>query len=146
MWWSVLYLSEFLLPDIDTETVDSSSIESTFCHPLTRHFLMMSWTCNKCERTFLWGCVCVCVLVKWEHKFFIYKLLLLDNFNSTTYSTRGRGSSQQPGTPKPKCFLVVFPEAGVMISGVIVHLLCISVILPSCVDRYIFYRDIHICV
>lgn len=42
-------------------------------------------------------------------------------------------------------YLGLFPMAGIMVPGVIVHLLCISVILPSCDDRYIFYKDIHIC-
>lgn len=31
------------------------------------------------------------------------------------------------------------PLAGIMVPGVIVHLLCIRVILPSCDDGYIFY-------
>lgn len=41
-------------------------------------------------------------------------------------------------------YLGLFPLAGITVPGVIVHLLCISVILPSCDDRYIFYKDIHI--
>lgn len=35
--------------------------------------------------------------------------------------------------------LFFFPLAGIMVPGVIVHLLCIRVILPSCDDGYIFY-------
>lgn len=48
-------------------------------------------------------------------------------------------------TKMTQMYLGVYPLAGIMVSGVIVHLLCISVILPSCEDRYIFYNDIHIC-
>jgi len=44
-----------------------------------------------------------------------------------------------------KTYLGLFPLAGIMVPGVIVHLLCISVILPSSDDSYIFYKDIHIC-
>lgn len=36
--------------------------------------------------------------------------------------------------------LALFPQAGIMVPGVLVHSLCISVILPSCDDRYIFYK------
>lgn len=40
---------------------------------------------------------------------------------------------------------VHFLLAGITVPGVIVHLLCISVILPSRDDRYIFYKVIHSC-
>lgn len=49
------------------------------------------------------------------------------------------------GSEAAQTYRVFFPLAGIMVPDVIVHLLCISVILPSCDDRYIFYEDIHIC-
>lgn len=75
---------------------------------------------------------------------FIYRLL----FNDIATTYRGMRSSDffPTGQRQLKAFLgLFFPLAGIMVPGVIVHLLCIRVILPSCDDRYIFYKDIHIC-
>lgn len=91
--------------------------------------------------------VCVCVYGLFGNKFFIYRLLLLDDI-TTTYQGIRPSISQEAfltGQRQLKHILGLFPLAGIMVPGVIVHLLCISVILPSCDDRYIFYKDIHIC-
>lgn len=92
-------------------------------------------------------CKCVCQWVVWKHKLFINRLMLLDD---VTTDEQGRRSSVLleaflSSQRQLEMYLGLFPLAGIMVPGVIVHLLCISVILPSSDDSYIFYKDIHIC-
>lgn len=100
----------------------------------------MLLTCNKSERKCTCVRLCVCVYELFEDQKslsigYCYWMI------PPPQPTRGSFSDRTRAT---QTYLGLFPLAGITVPGVIVHLLCISVILPSCDDRYIFYKDIHI--
>ena len=160
MLWSVLYFCQVYCSRHSRLTVGSSdylTFQSSIYSPTQKRFIMMLLTCNKCgrKRVQLYVCVCVCMCVclwvVWEHKFFIYRLIVIGRYHhhlpgdEVVKFYRKFFFSRPDEDNSKKTYLGLFPLAGITVPGVIVHSLCISVILPSCDDRYIFYKDIHIC-
>lgn len=108
---------------------------------------MMLLTCNKSVRKWLCAILCVRVYGLFEN---INYLSIGNCYWTLSPPPNGMRSFIlqevfSDWTKTTQTYLGLFPLASIMVLGVIVHLLCISVILPSCDDRYIFYKDIHIC-